>query len=91
MSWTDRTLPADWKRRRATVLERDRHRCQLAGPRCVGVATEVDHAQHRDDHRLTSLRAVCHPCHASRTAQQSADSRAARRYRAAEPPPGLIR
>jgi hypothetical protein len=60
-------LPADWRDRRARVLARDGHRCTIAGPRCTGLATEVDHIGDRDDHRELMLRSACHACHMART------------------------
>ncbi len=83
-------LPQDWRARRARILARDHHRCTIAGPHCTGTATEVDHIGERTDHRDHMLRAVCHPCHARRTAQQAASSRTARRRRPDEGVPGLL-
>ena len=74
--WRKSPLPPDWSSRRKAVLLRDRGVCQIQGPRCEGVATEVDHKGPHDDHRLSQLRAVCHTCHATRTGR---DARAARR------------
>ena len=70
------TLPADWRDRRATVLQRDSYRCHCDGcPRCAGrpcaaPATDVDHAGHRDDHALQSLRSLCTRCHRHRSSSQ---------------------
>lgn len=53
-----------WRRVRALVLERDRHRCQLRLPGCTTIATQVHHTRPRelagDDPRW--LQAVCQPC-----------------------------
>lgn len=70
-------LPPNWKALRRAVLKRDGGVCQIGGPRCVEVATEVDHMGTHDDHRLCMLQAVCKPCHASKTGRQA---------RAARPP-----
>ncbi|WP_307860529.1 HNH endonuclease [Actinokineospora baliensis] len=69
-------LPGDWPARRAATLARDRHRCQLRGPLCVGLASEVDHVRPGDDHDLSNLRAVCRPCHAGKSAQEGHAARA---------------
>jgi hypothetical protein len=56
-----------WKRQRKTVLDRDGHECQIRGPRCSGVGTEVDHiVPHAlgGDDDLGNLRAACRPCNA---------------------------
>lgn len=86
------SLPPDWSARRARQLRLDQHRCQLRGPRCTGLATEVDHIGDRDDHER--LRSVCSPCHATRTGIQGGSasgsarrSRAALRTRPIEPHP----
>jgi 5-methylcytosine-specific restriction enzyme A len=60
-----------WSRIRLRVLERDDYTCQIAGPRCLGIATEVDHIGDRDDHSEDNLRSACKPCHATRTWQQT--------------------
>lgn len=55
---------------RRQVLRRDRGRCQIAGPDCVGTATVVDHkvpvAEGGTD-ELHNLRAACDQCHAPKT------------------------
>lgn len=86
--------PRDWPRRRARVLKRDGHRCQLADPaRCIGTATEVDHVVARwqgGSHEEDNLRAVCTPCHAHRTAVEANHAKPQRR-RPAQAHPGLAR
>jgi 5-methylcytosine-specific restriction endonuclease McrA len=58
-----------WRTRtRKTVLDRDGHECQIRGPRCEGVATEVDHIVPHvfgGDSALDNLRAACKPCNAA--------------------------
>lgn len=54
-----------WRRIRAAVLERDRHRCRVRlASVCIGVATHVHHTRGRrvtgDDPRF--LVAACEPC-----------------------------
>lgn len=90
------TLPPDWPTIRPRILRRDHHRCQLAGPRCLVRATEVDHIGDRDDHRDENLRAACRPCHMTRSSSQGGQAAAAayaaiaaRRYRPSEPHPGM--
>jgi 5-methylcytosine-specific restriction enzyme A len=54
-----------WKRLRLQVLERDRYECQIAGPRCTGQATAVDHIMpfaYGGDDSLGNLRAACRMC-----------------------------
>jgi hypothetical protein len=58
---------AAWKRTRKRILERDGYECGIGGPRCTGVATEVDHiVPHAlgGDASLDNLRAACKPCNA---------------------------
>jgi 5-methylcytosine-specific restriction protein A len=71
------------------VLERDGHTCQLRGERCIEHATEVDHRGASDDHRMEQLRAVCTPCHRSRTGRQGRAAQP-KRAREPEPHPGVI-
>ena len=91
------TLPPDWPRVRNSVLKRDGRRCQIKGPLCIGVATEVDHTGDPEDHRREVLRAACKPCHAARSAQQGGSAsatarrdRVAAKRRPAERHPGLV-
>jgi 5-methylcytosine-specific restriction protein A len=91
------TLPHDWPRVRNHVLKRDGRVCQIRGPFCMTVATEVDHIGDPEDHRPESLRAVCVRCHAIRSGRQGADASLtvrkaiiAARRRPAEKHPGLL-
>ncbi len=96
MTWNRSTrrqrLPANWRQLRLRVLARDAHRCQIQGPRCILIATEVDHVVPNDDHSPSNLRAACRVCHASKSANEGVASRAtiaARGKRPPEPHPGL--
>lgn len=54
-----------WRQTRQLVLDRDGRECQIGGPGCRGVATEVDHIiphAHGGDDSLGNLRAACKPC-----------------------------
>lgn len=78
---------------RSRVLRRDRRRCRIAGPDCLGVATEVDHLRAVADgggDDPANLRAVCEVCHRAKTAAeaQAARKRLGRR-RAPAPHPAL--
>jgi hypothetical protein len=63
-----------WRRVRALVLERDGHRCQIKGGKCLGLATEVDHINPVElggswwD--VDNLRAACKPCNVGRVSAQ---------------------
>ena len=57
-----------WKMLRQRVLERDGRECQIRGPRCQGVANEVDHIipkVYGGDNNLDNLRAACKPCNSA--------------------------
>lgn len=60
----------DWQAVRTQILERDQHQCQFRGPRCKGIATQVDHivplseGGARLEH--SNLRAICSTCNAGR-------------------------
>lgn len=84
-------LPADWKKRRARVLRRDRYQCQIAGPDeipCLAPANEVDHIEPGDDHRLDNLQAACHECHKRKTIEERPTK--TKRRRPPEAHPGFI-
>ena len=87
------TKSARWKRVRAVVLERDGYACQLRGPRCTGVATQVDHARAiahgGDPFDPAGCVSVCQPCHSTKTAQDAAAGRVSER-RPAERHPGML-
>ena len=74
-----RRLPSSstWARIRAAVLNRDQHLCQINGPSCRLIATEVDHIVPGDDHRMENLQAACSVCHRAKT---QAEAAAARRH-----------
>lgn len=83
--------PPGWDSTRQRILDRD-PRCRLAGPRCTGHSTEVDHIVpvHRGGtHDDANLQGACHTCHAEKTAREAAAARP-RARRDAEPHPGLL-
>lgn len=87
-----RRLPANWRRLRAGVLKRDGWLCQIGGPDCQRLATQVDHIEPGDDHSFDNLQAVCARCHASKSAGEGIEARAAiqaRGRRPTEQHPGL--
>ena len=63
-----------WQRIRRTILERDNHTCQIAGPKCTGTATHVDHIipinQGGPWYDPTNLRATCPTCNYARIDRQ---------------------
>lgn len=62
-----------WPRVRLAMLERDHYLCQLKGPKCKKIATEVDHIiDWRNGgawYEPANLRSVCRPCHNWRKSQ----------------------
>lgn len=57
---------ARWRRIRLLVLARDLYTCQIKGPKCVHVATAVDHIRgvgRSED--IKDLRAACVPCNSA--------------------------
>lgn len=74
-----RTGTSHWKQQRAKALQRDQHQCQIRGPHCTVVATQVDHVVPvsrggTDD--LTNLQSTCKPCHDHKTAHEARAARA---------------
>lgn len=74
MSWENSTrrsrLPADWPRRRARILRRDRRRCRWPltyGGECGAEANEVDHRNGGDDHSEANLWTLCRWHHNAKT------------------------
>jgi hypothetical protein len=59
-----------WRRVRLRVLERDGHLCQIKGPKCRGVANQVDHivpvSKGGSWLDTQNLRASCSPCNLAR-------------------------
>lgn len=59
-----------WVAVRQTILERDRHTCQIGGEHCITRATHVDHiispAEGGAWYDPTNLRAACEPCNLRR-------------------------
>lgn len=59
-----------WDALRPVILQRDGHQCQIRGPKCKGVATQVDHIVPLSEGgaRLDpdNLRAACGTCNAGR-------------------------
>lgn len=79
------SLPSDWEQRRLKVIARDRGLCQWlddegtaendSGEKICGVpGTDVDHAGHRNDHRLSQLRLLCKRHHNYRSAKQGGEA-----------------
>lgn len=68
---------ATWRRTRLFVLDRDRWRCKIKGPKCLGWANEVDHIITRADGGAMfdprNLRAACRPCNGGRAAKRTND------------------
>jgi 5-methylcytosine-specific restriction protein A len=60
-------LPDNWHQLRDEVLRRDNWQCRIRGPRCVVLATDVDHKDRGDDHAPSNLQAACRPCHAAKS------------------------
>jgi 5-methylcytosine-specific restriction protein A len=62
----------EWRTVRRYILDRDAQLCQIAGPLCTTVATEVDHvvelAAGGAAFDPANLRAACKSCNSSRGA-----------------------
>lgn len=78
-------LPDDWSKRREEVLRRDNWQCRIRGPRCVVLATDVDHIERGDDHATSNLQASCRPCHADKTSVEGNERWAAIRAKTRHP------
>lgn len=79
---TGRTSTPEHRAWRHAVLTRDHHRCQIQGPGCTGTATEADHITEVADGGHSTLengQAVCHTCHAAKTAKHANRKRWANR------------
>jgi 5-methylcytosine-specific restriction endonuclease McrA len=80
--WDARLTSPAYRRLRLAVLDRDRWLCQIAGPRCTGAATEVDHIVARADggdiFDPHNLRAACATCNRGRGAALGGQRRAAK-------------
>ena len=67
-----------WRRVRPTILKRDGGVCQIGGPRCTTIATQVDHIRswRELDESLwfepTMLRAACRSCNSQAGARRQA-------------------
>jgi 5-methylcytosine-specific restriction protein A len=101
-NWGQRGVP---KKIREQVLRRDRYRCRLQLPGCVGEATEVDHitnvaalgVSRAQANQPDGLQSACGPCHKVKTQQERTAGirrhhaeRAAAGRRPDEPHPGLL-
>jgi 5-methylcytosine-specific restriction endonuclease McrA len=84
----------NWQTVRRTILERDRHTCQINGPGCRGKATQVDHIAPLSEGgaRLdaTNLRAACSTCNAGRQNRRNAQLAAALEHQPANAAPSRV-
>jgi HNH endonuclease len=66
-----------WQRVRLTILKRDNYACQIVGPKCTHVATEVDHIVpvSRGGSWLdpSNLRAACKQCNVGRVDHRNSE------------------
>lgn len=70
----DRTNTRAHKTWQTAVLRRCKHRCEIRGPRCTGVATIADHIIPNAEGGTTTLdngQGTCPPCHADKTKQEA--------------------
>ena len=85
MTMTRSPYDYSWQTVRLQILERDRHLCQVRGPKCKGTANQVDHivplseGGARLDH--DNLRASCSTCNAGRQNTRNAELAKALEYR----------
>jgi 5-methylcytosine-specific restriction endonuclease McrA len=67
---THKAYNGTWRKVRATILERDGHRCTIGMPGCTGLATQVDHihplAYGGAPYDADNLRGSCANCNAGR-------------------------
>lgn len=95
MAWENGNKPHTSLKERERILERDNYRCQIQGPTCLSVATEVDHidnTRNANYWRDRNKRSVCAPCHKAETQREAAEARKRREARGlfpAERHPGL--
>lgn len=84
------TLPADWPKRRARVLRRDRDMCQIRYDGiCTVKATQVDHKRDRLDHSMDNLQGACRECNAHKNYLTRGRPARVSAKRKPEPHPGL--
>lgn len=90
--WSPTRNRKGWNATVRRVLARDNRVCYL----CQGPATEVDHQVPLSQHGTAdnwNLKAICTPCHRTKTAREANQARRKRydRTRKPEPHPGLLR
>lgn len=96
-------LPPDWPRIRKRRLRQDKYLCQWKldpdDPRsdiCGAYATDVDHKNPGDDHRMENLQSLCEPHHQAKSSSEGGQARAQKRreidsrFRRTEEHPGLL-
>lgn len=89
-------LPGNWATLRKSVMERDNRLCQHirydTGLPCYLAATDVDHIEPGDDHRLSNLQALCAWHHRQKTGRESGEARKAKSAGRGRKPrhPGVI-
>lgn len=75
-------------KRKAIVLERDKHQCQLRYPGCTGKGTEADHIVNvasGGTETVENMQAACPSCHTKKTQQESAVARRANQSKRRHP------
>jgi 5-methylcytosine-specific restriction protein A len=73
-SRTRRDRAPGWKQLRAKVMQRDEWTCQLRGPHCAVIATDVDHVVNvasGGSHDMSNLVAACTPCHRDKSQREA--------------------
>jgi len=73
-----RTGTSRWQALRVKVLTRDNHMCMIRGPKCIVVATEVDHVVPTHLGGVDSManaQSVCKPCHSEKVAREARAAR----------------